>query len=211
MTAAKNSVLLSHDQGLINHWASSLGLSPTQTVDSEYPLSLIAAGSGVVWIDLSLPNLPPWSHAGWRHVVQGLQLRVIAASSNPTDDEGMAALDAGCAAYCHAFSDAITLQRIWEVVEGGNVWIGRSLMNRLLKSTARASQLLINRGEEWSKGLTAREKQVANLAANGASNQAIAVDCHITERTVKAHLSAAFEKLNVTDRLQLALRVHGIQ
>ena len=51
---------------------------------------------------------------------------------------------------------------------------------------------------------------MAVLAANGASNQAIATDCGISERTVKAHLTAVFEKLNLTDRLQLALRVHGI-
>ena len=65
--------------------------------------------------------------------------------------------------------------------------------------------------ERWSETLTAREKQVALLAAQGASNQRIAEDCDITERTVKAHLSAVFDKLGVTDRLQLALKVHGIR
>jgi DNA-binding NarL/FixJ family response regulator len=58
--------------------------------------------------------------------------------------------------------------------------------------------------------LTQREREIANLAANGASNQLIADNCGISERTVKAHLSAVFTKLNVSDRLQLALRVHGI-
>jgi DNA-binding NarL/FixJ family response regulator len=33
----------------------------------------------------------------------------------------------------------------------------------------------------------------------------------ITERTVKAHLTSIFEKLDVADRLQLALRVHGVK
>ena len=138
-------------------------------------------------------------------------MRVVAASSNPSDDQGMAALDAGCAAYCHAFSDALTLKRVQEVVEAGNVWIGRSLMTRLLRSTARAAQGLAEKESNWGDDLTGRELEVANLAANGASNQAIAERCGITERTVKAHLSAVFVKLNVTDRLQLALRVHGIR
>jgi DNA-binding NarL/FixJ family response regulator len=40
---------------------------------------------------------------------------------------------------------------------------------------------------------------------------AIADALGITERTVKAHLKAVFEKLEVTDRLQLALRVHGVR
>ena len=63
----------------------------------------------------------------------------------------------------------------------------------------------------WRQALTQREVEIATLAAHGASNLSIASQCGITERTVKAHLSAVFEKLNVTDRLQLALRVHGIQ
>ena len=51
---------------------------------------------------------------------------------------------------------------------------------------------------------------MARYAASGQSNAQIADALGITERTVKAHLSAVFEKLEVTDRLQLALRVHGI-
>ena len=43
------------------------------------------------------------------------------------------------------------------------------------------------------------------------SNLAIADALGITERTVKAHLKAVFEKLQVADRLQLALRVHGVR
>jgi DNA-binding NarL/FixJ family response regulator len=53
--------------------------------------------------------------------------------------------------------------------------------------------------------LTSREKAVAELVAAGKSNKEVARDLDITERTVKAHLSAAFEKLQVRDRLQLVL------
>ena len=62
----------------------------------------------------------------------------------------------------------------------------------------------------WRSALTPRESEVAEMAAKGASNQEIAASCGISERTVKAHLSAIFEKLGVVDRLQLALKVHGI-
>jgi DNA-binding NarL/FixJ family response regulator len=51
---------------------------------------------------------------------------------------------------------------------------------------------------------------VARYVALGHSNQSIADSLGITERTVRAHISAIFEKLGVTDRLMLALRVHGI-
>ena len=210
MKALKHSLHLSTDGGLIKHWAKALGQSPRGPANALDPLSSITQDVSMVWVDLALPNLPDWTDPAWRRVLQELQIRVVAASSSPNDDEGMAALDAGCAAYCQAFSDVVTLRRISEVVEAGNVWIGRNLMNRLLKSTARVGHSVAERKLGWGEGLTTRELEIANLAANGASNLAIANQCQITERTVKAHLSAVFEKLNVTDRLQLALRVHGI-
>jgi DNA-binding NarL/FixJ family response regulator len=64
---------------------------------------------------------------------------------------------------------------------------------------------------DWAQALSSREAEVARLAAVGHSNADIAQKLLITERTVRAHLSAVFEKLHVGDRLQLALQVHGIR
>ena len=57
--------------------------------------------------------------------------------------------------------------------------------------------------------LSAREKDVARAVAAGKSNKEVAKELDITERTVKAHLSAVFEKLHVRDRLQLVLVFSG--
>ena len=59
--------------------------------------------------------------------------------------------------------------------------------------------------------LTARELMVARLVAQGESNREIAEALEITERTVKAHLTAIFEKLQVRDRVQLALAMNNIK
>ena len=59
--------------------------------------------------------------------------------------------------------------------------------------------------------LSDREAQVAKFVAQGANNREIAQALQISERTVKAHLSAIFEKLGVRDRLQLSLRVNGLE
>jgi DNA-binding NarL/FixJ family response regulator len=96
------------------------------------------------------------------------------------------------------------------VVDLGQIWVGKSVMQRLVAGSRNMPKPAEEPAQAWDAGLTEREREVAVLAANGASNLAIARDCGISERTVKAHLSAVFTKLNLTDRLQLALRVHGI-
>jgi DNA-binding NarL/FixJ family response regulator len=201
----------SSDGGLLAHWQRAFpGRKAVQVSTPKDMLALATRGPCFLWVDLAVAALPAWSAPEWEPVLRHPAMRVIAASSNPTQDGAIAALDAGCAAYCHAFSDAATLQQVQQVVEMGQVWVGKELMQRLLRSASRVSATLANTEPHWSEPLTGRERQVAVLAANGASNQAIARDCDISERTVKAHLSAAFSKLNITDRLQLALRVHGI-
>lgn len=53
--------------------------------------------------------------------------------------------------------------------------------------------------------LTKREKHILIKVAMGLSNKEIAVDCHISERTVKNHLSSIFQKIEVNDRTQAAV------
>lgn len=210
MTRALKLVFVSTDTGLLQHWQRALDRRAATLVAhlSDLPLTVSTQGA-IVWVDLSLHNLPAWTHPDWATLLANPSVKIIAASSNPHDDQAIAALDAGCSAYCHAFADAATLLQVKEVVQSGHVWVGPSLMQRLIRSASRVSPAL-NTPSDWGEGLTQREREVAIFAANGASNQEIARNCSISERTVKAHLSAVFEKLNLTDRLQLALRVHGI-
>jgi DNA-binding NarL/FixJ family response regulator len=53
--------------------------------------------------------------------------------------------------------------------------------------------------------LTGKERQVAELVAQGMTNKEVAKLLDISDRTVKAHLTVAFEKLQVRDRIHLAL------
>jgi len=204
-------VLVSHDTGLLAHWQRAF-FSNIQSVAGQFKdlFQLNLDQKSMAWIDLSTPDLPPWNDKQWQRLIVEQGVRVIATSSNPKDAEAVAALDIGCAAYCHAFSDAHTLEQVKQVVQAGHVWIGKTLMQRLIQSASHAAVVSSAPIAEWGGNLTQREKEVAIQAANGASNQMIAQNCKISERTVKAHLSSVFEKLNLTDRLQLALRVHGI-
>jgi DNA-binding NarL/FixJ family response regulator len=87
------------------------------------------------------------------------------------------------------------------------------LLQKLVGVTSHRLGQLPPAGEidDWSALLSEREAQVARLVAAGFSNREIADRLAITERTVKAHLTAIFEKLGLRDRLQLSLRINGLK
>jgi len=145
-----------------------------------------------------------------------LRLRLlpcIVLSDRPTDEEALAAFSAGARGYCNTHALPQVLTQVAAVVLQGGLWIGESLMQRLVSATSRvqvashAATRPVSRA--WAKELTDREKQVAVTLAGGASNKEIARALGITERTVKAHVGAILEKLHVRDRLQLSLVVNG--
>ena len=211
MKLDKTTIFATADQGLLRHWQNGL-TSQAHVLETFSAAKNVAGLESLLWLDLSLAGVPAWAAPDWARLLDQSHFKLVACSSSPTDEEGIAALDAGCSAYCHAYSDPATLVQIKQVVEAGQIWIGSSLMQKLIRGAKLANRpdqvKLVE--EDWCVDLTPREKEVAVFAANGASNQLISRNCAISERTVKAHLSAVFQKLNITDRLQLALRVHGI-
>lgn len=137
---------------------------------------------------------------------------IVVLCDQPTDEGAAAAIAAGAAGYCNTHAAPEVLRQVEVVVANGGLWIGRSLVQRLIGGTAKVlGQRPAGARERWSDRLSEREREVARLVANGASNKEIADRLAITERTVKAHLGAIFEKLEVRDRLQLSLRVNGLQ
>ncbi len=59
-------------------------------------------------------------------------------------------------------------------------------------------------------GFSPSEQRVANMLRQGLSNKEIGAELHITESTVKNHLSRMYTKTGTLDRLQLALRLYDL-
>lgn len=145
------------------------------------------------------------------HKLQTLhpQAKVVILSNHPEKAEGLRAIGAGGVGYLHAYAHSQLLQEVWNVVKHGGLWLGKDLLQFLIGSTVQHVQSSEAHVSEVTGALTKREREVAIEAAKGLSNKEIARNLDISERTVKAHLTAVFETLNIKDRLHLALVING--
>lgn len=173
-----------------------------------YPASgaqLARPGEAVIWLHVAGDKPDP------ALLVQEVALSapgcaIVVLSNVPGDEEGLAVLEAGAVGYTSALAVPEVLHQVAAVIENGGLWVGPGLLRRLITGmAARSAQA----GNTHLDKLSAREKEVALAVASGASNKEIAQRLEISERTVKAHLTAAFERLGVRDRLQLSLLVNG--
>ena len=89
-------------------------------------------------------------------------------------------------------------------VAAGQVWANTEQMNFLLDLVSEVPSLRVlnSNGRQL---LTPREEQVVALVAEGMSNRDIARELNLTEQTIKKYLFRIFDKLGVSDRLELAL------
>jgi DNA-binding NarL/FixJ family response regulator len=90
-------------------------------------------------------------------------------------------------------------------VMAGQYWVGRDCVADLIRTVRerRAQSDLETR--DPSLGLTPRERQVVAAIVVGCSNADIAQKFAISSKTVKHHLTKVFDKLGVSNRLELAL------
>jgi two-component system nitrate/nitrite response regulator NarL len=88
----------------------------------------------------------------------------------------------------------------------GEVWVERYIISSLIDELTPVAIPKISLEKLQSIALLSpKEIEVATLLSHGATNKMIAFKMVITERTVKAHLTAIFQKLDISDRLSLAI------
>ena len=87
-------------------------------------------------------------------------------------------------------------------VMAGHSWVGRAIVSDLVAVLRHHTP-----GVEATKtfGLTVREREIVSAVGAAYSNKAIADRFQISDKTVKHHLTNIFDKLGVSNRLELAL------
>ena len=198
-------LFLTHRAEAIPRWIEAFADALVMHDRDVQAAQLVAAP--VVWLHLTGD---PASDLARAQAVRALApgSRIVALSNMPDDEQGLAMLAAGVVGYCSALTLPAVLKQVAGVVEQGGLWVGPRLLQRLMGGLAAQT---MPRPASLLHGLSQRERQIAEAVARGGTNKEIARAMGITERTVKAHLTAAYEKLGVRDRMQLSLLIHGVE
>ena len=89
-----------------------------------------------------------------------------------------------------------------EHVTRGYIWVGKAGTDFLIEALRRIPAPSGTTGDDLST-LTVRELEVVQCAARGKTNKAIASELYLSEHTVKNYMFRAFEKLHVSNRVEL--------
>jgi two-component system nitrate/nitrite response regulator NarL len=143
------------------------------------------------------------------------ETHIIIIDSPPLAESDQVALfKLGVHGFCHRDISAELLVKAVESVVNGELWMQRSLITRIIDELTQGGAS--TKTDDSSSGrsvidcLTPRELEVARMVHKGGNNKTIARTLDISERTVKAHLSSIFRKLNIENRLHLAIFFHEV-
>lgn len=197
---------------LINGWVEAfpdaLLVNDVSEVDSNLQFVASYNSALIFWLHIN-NNQKNWLADTIASVLKSYpDSKIVVLTNTPSHAESLQALSAGAMGYAHSYSPPEMLNEIRSVVTHGGIWLGQQLLKRLIETSVKLTGNKPELVDELLERLTSREKQVALEAAKGLSNKEIARVLAITERTVKAHLAASFERLRVKDRLQLALMLN---
>ena len=135
---------------------------------------------------------------------------VIVLTTFDADEHVLRALRAGAAGFLLKDTPPPEIVRAIELVHAGDGMLSPGVTRRLIALVAGEDEEAARgeRARERLVGLTAREHEVALAVGAGRANADIARELHMSVPTVKAHVSRLLAKLEVENRIQIALLVH---
>ena len=162
----------------------------------------------VVLLDLKLPR------ADGLHVLRTVQTRapkckVILFAGSEHKEEFVEAMKLGCSGILLKDAPTSLIEKSIHKVNAGEIWLDSNTTAAVIRQFASPSDFPAahNNGKPTRERaqLSQREREIIVLIAQGYKNKEIAEKMFITEQTVKNHLHNVFDKLGVSDRLELAL------
>jgi DNA-binding NarL/FixJ family response regulator len=159
----------------------------------------------VLLLDLRMPNL---DGLGTLQALQAAnrRARVIVLTASEDKNEFVQAMKLGCSGIVLKHTAPDLIVKSIRKVNAGEIWLD--------SHTTAAVMQQFSTGLDSARGgaggrdrnpLSTREREIVGLVAQGYKNKEMAEKMFISEQTVKNHLHNIFDKLGVSDRLELAL------
>ncbi len=134
--------------------------------------------------------------------LDSLNTRVIVLTAGEDDRDAVRAMRLGARGFVLKQSASDLLVNSIHRIHNGEIWLDNGVTAEVMRDFAKDSSGS-PRGEKPM--LSDREKQVVQLVVQGYRNREIGQELFISDQTVKNHLRKIFDKLGVSDRLELAL------
>ncbi len=155
----------------------------------------------VLLLDLRMPNK---DGLGVLEEMNGQseQTRVILVTEGESEHDVVRAMRLGARGVVWKQSASALLLKSIRKVHAGEIWLDNRMTAELIDAFKKSSDSGARREKPL---LSPREREIVQLVAQGFRNREIAEKLFISEQTVKNHLHNIFDKLGVSDRLELAL------
>lgn len=162
----------------------------------------------IVLMDLGLPGTD--SMAMLRTVqTRAPRTKIILFTTGDRKDEFVEAMKLGCSGILLKEGATTLIEKSIHRVHAGEIWLDSSTTAAVIRQFASPSEFPAahsnGKMQRDRTQLSQKEREIIVLIAQGYKNKEIAEKMFITEQTVKNHLHNVFDKLGVSDRLELAL------
>lgn len=179
-----------------------------EAADGREVLALVEQTTpDVVILDLRMPNLDGLSTLE-RLRQRDPRPKVIVLTASEDKNEFVQAMKLGCSGIVLKQTAPELIVKSIRKVNAGEIWLDSHTTAAVMRQFASPVEIMgahpAARARERSP-LSQREREIVSLVAQGYKNREMAEKMYISEQTVKNHLHNIFDKLGVSDRLELAL------
>lgn len=135
--------------------------------------------------------------------------RIIVLTTFDADDYVLGAISAGADGFLLKDTEPAEIVEAIRRVVAGEPMLSPKVTATLIRRVREGAESDAGRdAQEQLASLTERERDVAEAIGRGLSNAEIAAELFLSVPTVKAHVSRVFDKLEVANRVQIAIVVH---
>jgi two-component system nitrate/nitrite response regulator NarL len=158
----------------------------------------------ILLLDLAMPRYPGME--ALREIsALSLPVRTLIVATTANKLEILEALQHGARGVILKESAVQIVRKSIQSVMAGEYWVGRDSIPELVRKLQEQASPASPKEPAQRWRLTPRELQITSVIVAGYTNKDIAQKYSISEQTVKHHLTSIYDKLGVSNRLELAL------